>query len=467
MSSASSSSILGRVALAAAAIVGIPSAVSAQGTFTYLPGPAYDVTADGSQVVGTQAAGAYIYDIATNSFNLIGPASSAFGISADGHHVIGDIVDANNNDSAGWWDPTFGWTALGTFPGFGGCGSSISSAYEISHDGNTVVGLGWQGCSARAFKWTAATGVVQLQGLVASDGTRANSISGDGRYVGGWETVGAANPRRATLWGPSGPPTLILQSGINTSGAGEIIDMNRDGSVVCGIHANQGFVWTKTSGVTLIPKLPGVTSTVYAQAVSDDGAVVFGSGSAFAGQPWVWTQAGGTQSLANFLTNQGITGFNPADLLVATGMSADGSVLCGWGFAGGWVIQWNRPATWLNLGGELAGSNGQTPELVGYGGMVAGQHVGLSLTKTLPNAPATLVLGTSPINLPINGGLLVPFPQVVLSGLFTNAAGELALSAPWPPGVPSGVGLYFQYWLADAGNPFGVSATNSMVAITP
>jgi hypothetical protein len=463
----SSPSFVARLAAAAIVSVAASSAASAQGTFTYLPGPAYDVSADGAKVVGVDANGAYIYDINSNTFNAIGPATTALGISADGNHVIGDIDDPNNNESAGWWDPTFGWTALGTFPGFGGCGSSISSAYEISHDGTTVVGLGWQGCSARAFKWTAGTGVVQLQGLVSSDGTRANSISGDGRYVGGWETVGAANPRRATLWGPSGPPTLILQSGINTSGAGEIIDMNRDGSVVCGIHANQAFVWTKTTGVTLIPKLPGVTGTVYAQAVSDDGAVVFGSGSAFAGQPWVWTQAGGTQSLATFLTNQGIGGFNPSDLLVATGMSADGSVLCGWGFGGGWVIQWSRPATWVNLGGELAGSNGQSPELVGYGGMVAGQHVGLSLTKTLPNAPATLVLGTSPINQPINGGLLVPFPQVVLPGLFTNAAGELALSAPWPPSVPSGIGLYFQYWLGDGGNPFGVSATNAVVAITP
>ncbi|MBL8768989.1 MAG: hypothetical protein JNL94_16575, partial [Planctomycetes bacterium] len=81
MSSASSSSILGRVALTAAAIVGIPSAVLAQGPFTYLPGPAYDVTADGSKVVGTQTGSAYIYDVVSSSFNLIGPASSAFGIS--------------------------------------------------------------------------------------------------------------------------------------------------------------------------------------------------------------------------------------------------------------------------------------------------------------------------------------------------------------------------------------------------
>ena len=136
----SSPSFVARLAAAAIVSVAASSAASAQGTFTYLPGPAYDVSADGAKVVGVDANGAYIYDINSNTFNAIGPATTALGISADGNHVIGDIDDPNNNESAGWWDPTFGWTALGTFPGFGGCGSSISSAYEISHDGTTVSG---------------------------------------------------------------------------------------------------------------------------------------------------------------------------------------------------------------------------------------------------------------------------------------------------------------------------------------
>ena len=45
----SSPSFVARLAAAAIVSVAASSAASAQGTFTYLPGPAYDVSADGQR----------------------------------------------------------------------------------------------------------------------------------------------------------------------------------------------------------------------------------------------------------------------------------------------------------------------------------------------------------------------------------------------------------------------------------
>ena len=61
----------------------------------------------------------------------------------------------------------------------------------------------------------------------------------------------------------------------------------------------------------------------------------------------------------------------------------------------------------------------------------------------------------------------MPVPALVLGPLTTNAAGALALQAPWPAGVPSGSQVWFQAWSPDPGLGSGWQQTNGLRATTP
>ena len=122
-----------------------------------------------------------------------------------------------------------------------------------------------------------------------------------------------------------------------------------------------------------------------------------------------------------------------------------------------------------DLGQALAGSNG-LPVLTGTGTLVAGEPMALSLTNALANTTTYLVVGLAAINLPFNGGTLVPAFEAP-NGTFlirtTDGAGELVLGGPWIAGVPAGTELFFQHWLVDAAGPFGFAASNALRGVTP
>ena len=99
--------------------------------------------------------------------------------------------------------------------------------------------------------------------------------------------------------------------------------------------------------------------------------------------------------------------------------------------------------------------------------LFGGRPVGLRATGAAPSAPATLVIGFGASPTPFAGGLLVPTPDVLVTGLATDADGTLELSAPWPPGLPADTTLVFQLWCIDAGAPTGFSSTIALEATTP
>ena len=83
---------------------------------------------------------------------------------------------------------------------------------------------------------------------------------------------------------------------------------------------------------------------------------------------------------------------------------------------------------------------------------------------------AALLFSSAPlsaVNLPFKGGTLVPAVDVLVAGLPTSPAGELSLSAAWPPGVPSGLTVWFQEWIVDAAGPKGFAASNGLAGTTP
>lgn len=134
-------------------------------------------------------------------------------------------------------------------------------------------------------------------------------------------------------------------------------------------------------------------------------------------------------------------------------------------FRGVWMFK-PAPGPFQNLGGSLPGTYG-APGLKGSGTLSAGSATTLTIAHGNPNGLAALVIGTQVWNAPFLGGTFVPTPDLVLAGLPLDANGGIALTAPWPANVPSGVQLVFQAWMPDTAAPFGASATNALLVSTP
>ncbi len=126
----------------------------------------------------------------------------------------------------------------------------------------------------------------------------------------------------------------------------------------------------------------------------------------------------------------------------------------------------SMPLDWTNLGSALAGTDGE-PELIGKGPLVSSGTVTFTLAHARPAAAVFLVAGLSAVNVPFKGGTLVPSPDVVVFGLFTDAFGALSLPAALPPGLPPGLTLFLQDWIADPLGPQGWAASPAISASAP
>ncbi len=124
------------------------------------------------------------------------------------------------------------------------------------------------------------------------------------------------------------------------------------------------------------------------------------------------------------------------------------------------------PSPWDVLGSALGGAHGE-PVLTGAGTLVGGDDVTLTVSAALENAPTTLIVGFTALNVPLKGGTLVPAVDLLVSGLSTDGTGTMVLATPWPLGLPSGLELYLQAWIVDAAGPKGVAATNAVLGTTP
>ncbi len=123
---------------------------------------------------------------------------------------------------------------------------------------------------------------------------------------------------------------------------------------------------------------------------------------------------------------------------------------------------------WTDLGQGKAGTGGKLPLLVGTGSLVGGSPGAFTLSNARPNALMILFVGNAAGSVPLKGGTLVPFPFFFSLQLGTLADGSLPLGfAAWPTGLPAGLTLTFQEWIADPGATSGASATNGLQATLP
>lgn len=122
--------------------------------------------------------------------------------------------------------------------------------------------------------------------------------------------------------------------------------------------------------------------------------------------------------------------------------------------------------TWTDRGLGLAGILG-VPSLVGSGPQTGGSLVELELDGSVPFGSTALVIGLSKLSAPFKGGTLVPAPDIVLGGLPLDGTGGLDISFAYPPGIPTGTSIAYQYWTADVSGPVGFSASNAVEGTSP
>jgi probable HAF family extracellular repeat protein len=244
--------------------------------------------------------GANAFMVAGAYYGTVGPAlvwtpasgdqriggSAATAISRDGKTIAGDMVDDRRLENAAIWRADRPqWEALPPIrPNAQPCDALLTSAFDMSADGKVVVGLGWDGCGyARAFRWEASTGTVDL-GSANGRSTRANGVSDDGRVVVGWTTdvtgvrIGAkwVNNREELI-----PPRSVF--------IGEARATNHDGSIIVGdncdpvlITNSPAWMWTAARGVECMPVqhpnwLPrNLPYRPFMDSLSDDGRVIGG-----------------------------------------------------------------------------------------------------------------------------------------------------------------------------------------------
>jgi hypothetical protein len=120
------------------------------------------------------------------------------------------------------------------------------------------------------------------------------------------------------------------------------------------------------------------------------------------------------------------------------------------------------PDHWTNLGFDLAGTGG-APLLQGSGHFSAGSSVLFSVSHAAPLASGFLVLGLSAISLPLLGGVLVPYPDLLVD-ISTDAVGSKQTQVQVPLLLPSGIEIFAQSWILDAGAVSGWAATNAVTA---
>jgi uncharacterized membrane protein len=239
------------------------------------------VNFNGSTVVGDNGSEHFMWTEQNGLMLIGGVGPQGYGgqtdISSDGTVISGTRINPNTGlGELSIYDvATQSWTSLG---GIGGSsGSSTSSAWGISHDGTSIVGLGWVNAgSAHAIQWTAATGMVDLGSTVSGSSSRANACNGNGSVVVGWQdsTTGF---RQGAIW-VNGVQQLLTHP--NSGLASEAGCVSFDGTYVGGSgNSNnnyQAWRYSANTGIEDIGPAPVNGWRGATTGMSDDGSVLVG-----------------------------------------------------------------------------------------------------------------------------------------------------------------------------------------------
>lgn len=332
------------------------------------------VSADGSVVVGqslefTSVTGrAFRWTTSTGMTELPGSSeglnTDAYAVSSDGSVAVGAQWDpeVDQSSQAVRWPVGEGAVGLGFLPTDPDwCCASI--AYAVSADGSVVVGESTVGSTHHeAFRWSAETGMVGLGMLPGDVESLAFGASADGSIIVGYSEnqEGQTFHLEAFRWSEATGMIGIGQlPGADWSAAWGV---SADGSVIVGKSGNEAFRWTEATGMEGVGTLPGDTSSS-ALAVSADGSVVVGlSCRGLEGDTaFIWDPVHGIRSLRDLLVNEYDLDLTGWMLRGASGISADGRTIVGYGLDPSgrdraWVAVLPEPSAVLQLATGLAGT---------------------------------------------------------------------------------------------------------------
>lgn len=267
------------------------------------PGAAFDISRDGSVLVGSRFNGSVTRAVRWSSSTGIvelgqlpgnNPPGSlfseAYDVSADGSVIVG-ISDVNPSPGPPYrgfrWTASTGMVGLGDLPG----GAAFSQAFAVSADGQVAVGSSEGSTGTRAVRWLGTNPVPLDMGLPPgrSGFTEAKHVSGDGAVVVGVWGNGVEN--EAFRWTAAGGYELLgdLPGGLLDSVA---TATNRDGSVIVGMGnpgaavPDEPFYWTASLGLRSFRQVladNGIDFSAWqsfteVRDLSDDGLIVVGNG---------------------------------------------------------------------------------------------------------------------------------------------------------------------------------------------
>ncbi|WP_300671476.1 T9SS type A sorting domain-containing protein [Soonwooa sp.] len=223
------------------------------------------------------------------------------------------------------------WTNLG---GMGGSMDRLtSSPYAMSTDSSTIVGLAYDSDKkARAFKWTQATGFVNLGSLIDRTMTRADAISGNNQVIGGWQDQEDGS-RSGAYW-VDGVEKIIKDD------AGEWVGFVRsisyDGTKLAGnpLWGAYPYYYNRTTNkVTYIIGKGSTADFFYKGSINGmtaDGKTVigyFGSIRSSATEGFMWSEATGYVDFTDYVKSLGID--VQGEYLHPTAISPDGLKVTG------------------------------------------------------------------------------------------------------------------------------------------
>lgn len=247
--------------------------------------------------------------------------------------IVGTSTSANGVEAFRYTDGG-GMVGLGDLSG----GTFSSQASGISSDGNIIVGSGTSANGVEAFRYTSG-GMVGLDDLPGGDFfSQATGISSDGNVIVGLsQSGGLTAEKEAFRYTISGGMVGLgdLDGGSIRSIAGAV---SADGSVVVGVstsdsNVNEAFRYTISGGMVGLGDLAGGSFSSQATGVSGDGSIIIGeSESGFGQDAFIWDETSNAmQSIREGLIAAGFDLSAWSDLRTAQAISADGSIIVGYG----------------------------------------------------------------------------------------------------------------------------------------
>jgi probable HAF family extracellular repeat protein len=286
----------------------------------YFYSSAFDVSLDGTTVVGNTGQLGFVWKESTGSVALPGVVSNesaAEGVSSDGMIIAGSVY----TQPGGPGQETCRWTlvegqwvpeVLGDLAG----GEYRSYGRSMSPDGNVIVGRAGSVLGAEACRWTLTEGTWVLKGLGDLAGgdyqSEAYGCSVDGSVVIGQASI-KGGPRAFRWTSATGMKDLGVADRLKWSTAW---GCSGDGSVVVGTtfttvsKDGRAFRWTPATGIVTLGVLPG-GKTSEAWATSPDGSIVVGCGATKRGtEAFIWDTAQGLRRVIDVLAAHNV--FPPA-----------------------------------------------------------------------------------------------------------------------------------------------------------